>query len=110
MVPTCLPVRRSPSSPRSSNRDVDFERYAMTTKPLLAGLGPAGARRLQSFVAEEGITAARYVVISVIGRTWTIAESGDRDSSGARVGAILQALSTREPVERRSTIRAWLPQ
>jgi hypothetical protein len=29
--------------------------------------------------------------------------------SGARVGAILQALIAREPVERRPTIRAWLP-
>ena len=27
----------------------------------------------------------------------------------ARVGAILQALIAREPVERRPTIRAWLP-
>ena len=36
-------------------------------------------------------------------------EERDRDPSGARVGAILQALIAREPVERRPTIRAWLP-
>jgi hypothetical protein len=47
--------------------------------------------------------------ISVVGGTWTIEECGDRDPSGARVGAILQALIAREPVERRPTIRAWLP-
>jgi hypothetical protein len=52
---------------------------------------------------------AAYVVISIVGGTWTIEECGDRDSSGARVGAILQALIAREPVERRHTIRAWLP-
>jgi hypothetical protein len=60
-------------------------------------------------IAEEGITAAAYVVVTIVGDTWTIEECGDRDPSGARVGAILQALITREPVERRPTIRAWLP-
>jgi hypothetical protein len=49
------------------------------------------------------------IVVSIVGRTWTIEECGDRHPSGARVGAILQALIAREPVERRPTIRAWLP-
>jgi hypothetical protein len=48
-------------------------------------------------------------VISVVGRTWTIEECGDRDPSGARVGAILQALIAREPMERRPVIRGWPP-
>jgi hypothetical protein len=91
------------------DRDVDFVQYAITKNRLLAGLGQAGARQLHFFIAEEGITAAAYVVISIVGRTWTIEECGDRDPSGARVGAILQALIAREPVERRPTIRAWLP-
>jgi hypothetical protein len=91
------------------DRDVDFVQYAITKNRLLAGLGRAGARQLHFFIAEEGITAAAYVVISIVGRTWTIEECGDRDPSGARVGAILQALIAREPVEHRPTIRAWLP-
>ena len=91
------------------DRDVDLVQYATTKKRLLAGLGSAGARQLQFFIAEEGITAAAYIVVSVVGRTWTIEECGDRDPSGARVGAILQALIAREPVERRPSIRAWLP-
>jgi GNAT superfamily N-acetyltransferase len=91
------------------DRDVSLVQYAVTTKRLLAGLGLAGARELQFFIAEEGTTAAAYVVISVAGRSWTIEECGDRDRSGARVGAILQALIAREPVERRPTISAWLP-
>jgi hypothetical protein len=49
------------------------------------------------------------VIISVIGDTWTLEECGDRDPSGARVGALLQALIAREPSERRPTIRGWLP-
>jgi hypothetical protein len=88
---------------------VDFVQYAITKKRLLAGLGTAGARQLHFFIAEEGITAAAYVVVSIAGGTWTVEECGDRDPSGARVGAILQALIAREPVDRRPTIRAWLP-
>lgn len=91
------------------DRDVDFVQYAITSKRLLAGLGSANARQLHFFIAEEGITAAAYVIVSVVGDTWTLEECGDRDPSGARVGALLQALIAREPVERRPTIDAWLP-
>jgi hypothetical protein len=91
------------------DRDVDFLQYAITTKRLLAGLRPANARQLHFYIAEEGITAAAYVILSVVGEAWTLEECGDRDPSGARVGALLQALIAREPVEQRPTIRAWLP-
>ncbi len=91
------------------DRDVDFVQYALTSKRLLAGLGPSNARQLHFFIAEEGITAAAYVILTIAGDAWTLEECGDRDPSGARVGALLQALIAREPVERRPTIRAWLP-
>jgi GNAT superfamily N-acetyltransferase len=91
------------------DRDVDLVHYAITAKRLLAGLGPADARHLQFFIAEEGITAAAYVVVTIAASRWTIEECGDRDPSGARVGALLQALIAREPVERRPTIGGWLP-
>jgi hypothetical protein len=91
------------------DRDVDFVQYAITRKRLLAGLGRAQARQLQFFIAEEGITAAAYVVLSQVDGIWTLEECGDRDPTGARVGAILQALVAREPAERRPTIRGWLP-
>jgi hypothetical protein len=90
-------------------RDVDFVQHAIMKKRLLAGLGSPGVRQLHFFIAEEGITAAAYVVISIAGNAWTIEECGDRDPSGARIGAILQALIAREPVERRPTMRGWLP-
>jgi len=91
------------------DRDVDLVKHAITRKRLLAGLGLAGARQLEFVIAEEGITAAAYIAISVAGNTWTIEECGDRDASGARVGAILQALIAREPAESRPVIRGWLP-
>jgi GNAT superfamily N-acetyltransferase len=95
------------------NRDRDLIHYAIAKKRLLAGLGPAGARELQFFVAEEGTSAVAYVVISVNRAgpeaVWTLEECGDRDRTGARVGAILQVLIARDPAESRPTIRAWLP-
>jgi hypothetical protein len=91
------------------DRDVDLLEHAIARKRLLAGLGPAGARELHFFIAEEGITAAAYVAITVTGESWNLEECGDRDPSGARVGAILQALIAREPAERRPVVRAWLP-
>jgi GNAT superfamily N-acetyltransferase len=95
------------------NRDRDLIQYAISKKRLLAGLGPAGAREVQFFVAEEGSSAVAYVVLSsrrVAGSTdWFLEECGDRDPSGARVGAILQTLIARDPAEARAPIGAWLP-
>ena len=91
------------------DRDVELIKHTITRKRLLAGLGSAGVRQLEFVIAEEGITAAAYIVISIVGGTWTIEECGDRDASGARVGALLQALIARAPVESRPLIRGWLP-
>jgi GNAT superfamily N-acetyltransferase len=90
-------------------RDRDLVHFAIARKRLLAGLSPLGTRALHFFIAEEGASAAAYVVISVHRSEWTIQEAGDRDPSGARVGAILQALIAREPAEKRPSIKAWLP-
>jgi hypothetical protein len=35
-------------------------------------LGSAGVRQLPFVIAEEGITAAAYMVVSIVDRTWTI--------------------------------------
>jgi hypothetical protein len=90
-------------------RDVELVRYAIAKARLAAGLGPRGARELHFFIAEEGITAAAYVVIGVTSGEWRIEECGDRDPEGARVGAILQALIARAPSEERPVIRGCLP-
>jgi predicted N-acetyltransferase YhbS len=93
-------------------RDIDLVRYGITKKRLLAGLGPAGARELHFYVAEEGASAAAYVVISAAGGAapeWTIECCGDRDPAGARVGAILQVLIARDPRAPRPQITGWLP-
>lgn len=98
------------------NRDRDLVHYAIAKKRLLAGLGPPGMREVHFFIAEEGGSAAAYVVVTVKNgesggsrRRWTLEECGDRDPSGARVGAILQVLIARDPAEQRPTITASLP-
>jgi predicted N-acetyltransferase YhbS len=90
-------------------RDRDLVQFAIARKRLLAGLGPPGMRLVHFFIAEEGASAAAYMVIAVQGNTWTIEEAGDRDPGGARFGAMLQALIAREPAEKRPSIKAWLP-
>jgi hypothetical protein len=91
------------------DRSVDFIQHAIIRNRLHAGLGSPGERQVVFVIAEEGITAAAYAVISVDARGWWIEECGDRDPSGARVGALLQALIALEPSRSRPVIRAWLP-
>jgi hypothetical protein len=50
-------------------------KYVVTKKRLQAGLGSAGVRQLQFVIAEEGITAAAYMVVSIVDRTWTIEDA-----------------------------------
>jgi GNAT superfamily N-acetyltransferase len=92
------------------DRTADLIGFGIARRRLLAGLGPAGLRHVEFFVAEEGGRPAAYVVISRGPSGVVLEECGDRDPSGARVGAILQVLQAREPSFRQEPIRAWLPE
>lgn len=89
-------------------RDRGVIHYAVVKQRLRAGLGPTG-RDLQFFIAEEGTSAVAYVVLAVEGDSWTLLECGDRDPTGARVGAIMQVLIAREPSRRPPTVAGRLP-
>src|SRR5262249_1196692 len=91
------------------DRGRDLIHYAIAKRRLLAGLGARDGREVQFFIAEEGASAVAYVVITASGGEWTIEECGDRDPTGARLGALLQVLIARDPVEGRPVIRASLP-
>jgi len=115
-----LPALASMHATRSANvrfvlrRDPSLIEYALTKKRLLAGLGQGAAdsraqRQTEFFVAEEGASAAAYVVLTVSPAGWTLEEAGDRDPAGARLGAILQVLLAREPSRAAPLIRAWWP-
>jgi hypothetical protein len=91
------------------DRDVDFVQHAVMKKRLLAGLSPPRARQLTSSSRKK---ASRRLPTSSSASSETRGRARSAATaipSGARVGAILQALIAREPVERRPTIRGWLP-
>jgi hypothetical protein len=91
------------------DRDVDFVQHAIISRRLLAGFGAPGAHEFHFFVVEEGSTAVAYVVLSVSAGEWWLEACGDRDPTGHRVGAILQALLARDPSAPAPRIRGWLP-
>lgn len=83
--------------------------FGIARRRLLAGLGPAGRRATEFFVAEEGHRAVAYVLIARGPEGAVLLECGDRDPSGARIGAILQVLRASTPAEPAAPMAAWLP-
>lgn len=101
---------RSSSVRFTLDRDRAAIHYAVSKKRMLAGLGPSGLRQVEFVVAEEGASAVAYAVLHENANGWTLEEAGDRDPSGARLGAMLQVLVAREPSAPMPLIRAWWPQ
>jgi predicted N-acetyltransferase YhbS len=81
------------------DRSADLIAYGFARRRLLAGLGPPGLRHVEFFVAEEGHQVAAYVFLTRGPSGVVLDECGDRDPTGARVGAILQVLAARAPAE-----------
>jgi GNAT superfamily N-acetyltransferase len=91
------------------DRTEDWIRFGLTKRRLLSGLGPPGLRHVEFLVAEEGHQAVAYVISTAHQGRWFIEDAGDRDPSGARVGATLQAMIARSPHLAAPQIYAWLP-
>jgi len=91
------------------DRSEDFIRYGITKKRLQSGLAPAGQKTTEFLVVEEGFQAVAYLVATEQDGRWMIEEAGDRDPSGARLGAMLQVMLARYPSERLPEIRGWWP-
>jgi predicted N-acetyltransferase YhbS len=104
-----MSARRAEGARFALDRSEDWIRYGLAKRRLLAGLGPPGLRDVEFLVTEEGHQAVAYVVSMVYGGRWFIEDAGDRDPSGARVGAMLQAMIARTPHLPAPEIRAWLP-
>ena len=100
---------RSADARFALRRDAPLVHYAIAKKRLFAGLSTPGSRQLEFFVAEEGVSAVAYVVLSQNQYGWTLEEAGDRDPAGARLGAMLEVLLAREPSLSDPIIRAWWP-
>jgi GNAT superfamily N-acetyltransferase len=104
-----MSAARSRDARFSLDRSEDWIKYGLAKRRLLSGLGPAGLREVEFLVAEEGQQAVAYVVSTVAGGRWFIEDAGDRDPSGARLGAMLQVMLARTPHLEAPEIRGWLP-
>jgi GNAT superfamily N-acetyltransferase len=100
---------RSEAARFALQREAPLVHYSIAKKRIQAGLGAPGGRQVEFFVAEEGVSAVAYVVLSVSPNGWTLEEAGDRDPAAARLGAMLQVLAAREPSQRLPLIRTWWP-
>ena len=104
-----ISAARTADSRLALARGEDFIKYGIAKKRLLAGLGPAGLREVEFLVTEEGHQAVAYIVCVAYRGSWFVEEAGDRDPSGARLGAMLQVILARHPGEAVPEIRGWLP-
>jgi GNAT superfamily N-acetyltransferase len=91
------------------DRSEDWIRFGVTKRRLMAGFGPPGLRDVEFLVTEEGHQAVAYLISTVHAGRWFIEEAGDRDPTGARVGAMLQLMLARSPHLDAPVIRGWLP-
>ena len=91
------------------DRSEEWIKFGLAKRRLLSGLGPAGVRQVEFLVAEEGHQAVAYVISTIENGRWFIEDCGDRDPSGARLGAMLQVMLARTPHLEPPQIRAWLP-
>jgi hypothetical protein len=91
------------------DRSAGFARFAISKRRLLAALSPPLTRQVEFFIAEEGANAVAYIVVSRGPDGVYLDEWGDRDPSGARVGAMLQVLAARTPSETIAPVAGWVP-
>jgi predicted N-acetyltransferase YhbS len=104
-----MSAARSVGARLAVDRSDDFIRYGITKKRLASGLAPIGTRNTEFLVVEEGHQAVAYLVSTEENGRWRIEEAGDRDPSGARLGAMLQVMLARHPGERVPEIKGWWP-
>jgi predicted N-acetyltransferase YhbS len=104
-----MAAARSSGARFALDRSEDLIKFGVTKRRLLSGLGPAGLRETEFLVTEEGHRAVAYVISTIHQGRWFIEEVGDRDLTGARVGAMLQVMLARTPHQPAPEIGAWLP-
>ena len=98
-------------------RSPELVQFSVQKRRTLSALAPLGSRTTEFYVSEEGNHAVAYVLVTR-GPSGNLADGpetmwlqacGDRDPTGARVGAILQVLLARTPAETPPALLGWLP-
>lgn len=104
-----MSAARTSSARLALDRTEELIRFQITRKRLHSGFARSGHRNTEFLVVEEGHHAVAYLVSTEEDGRWMIEEAGDRDPSGARLGAILQVMLARYPSERLPEIKCWWP-
>jgi hypothetical protein len=98
-------------------RTPDLIKFNVVKRRVRAATSPIGSRTVEFFVSEEGHRPVAYVLLSR-GPSGNLGDGpeamwleacGDRDPTGARVGAMLQVLRARTLGESWPPLYAWLP-
>jgi len=105
-----MSAARSQDARLALDRNEDQIRFMISRKRIHSGFAPSGYRNTEFLVVEEGHQAVAYLVSTEQDGRWMIEEAGDRDPSGARLGAMLQVMLARHPGERLPEIKCWWPQ
>jgi predicted N-acetyltransferase YhbS len=87
----------------------DLVRFGLSKKRLLAGFLPPDLLNVEFFIVEEGASAVAFAIVTVTPEDMILEMCGDRDPTGARVGALLQVLRARSPADASPTLSAFLP-
>ena len=87
----------------------DSIRHSLAKKRFLAGFLPPGSLSVEFYIVEEGASAVAFAIVTVTRDDAVLEMCGDRDPSGARVGALLQVLRARTPSETQPGLAGFLP-
>ena len=87
----------------------DSIRFSLSKKRLLAGFLAPGVLSVEFYIVEEGASAVAFAILTVTCEDVVLEMCGDRDPSGARVGALLQVLRARTPAEVTPKVSCFLP-
>jgi predicted N-acetyltransferase YhbS len=110
-IPAVTALARSMAEPHrfALEPSEDLVRFSLTKKRLLAGLLEPDLLQVEFFVVEEGAGAVAFAILTTTSDDVILEMCGDKDPSGARVGALLQVLRARTPAERSPKLAAFLP-
>src|SRR5690606_21681333 len=89
--------------------DDAFLPYGLAKKRLLAGMLKPGILSAQLLIVEARPGAVAFAVLTRTEDDVVLEMCGDRDPTGARVGALLQVLRARTPAEHLPPIQCFLP-
>lgn len=87
----------------------DAIRFSLSKKRLLAGFLPPGVLSVEFYIVEEGAGAVAFGILTTTSEDIVLEMCGDRDPSGARLGALLQVLRARTPAEPAPKFTCFLP-